>query len=114
MMVVVSLVTTTRRACPSTSSPAWSSLRPDLLGDDLTAGEDGHVLQHRLAAVAEPGRLDRDDREGAADLVDDERGEASPSTSSAMTSSGLPVCTTFSSTGSRSWIEEILPWLMRM
>ena len=28
-------------------------LEADLLGDDLAAGQDGHVLQHRLAAVAE-------------------------------------------------------------
>src|SRR5699024_2952996 len=28
-------------------------LQADGLGDDLTAGEDGHVVQHRLAAVAE-------------------------------------------------------------
>ena len=34
---------------------------------------------------------------------------ASPSTSSAMISSGLPVCMTFSSSGSRSWTELILP-----
>ena len=32
---------------------------------------------------------------------------ASPSTSSAMISSGLPVCMTFSSTGTRSWTAEI-------
>src|SRR5205807_9419362 len=28
-------------------------LEADLFADDLAAGEDGHVLQHRLAAVAE-------------------------------------------------------------
>ena len=28
-------------------------LEADLFGDDLAAGEDGHVLQHRLAAIAE-------------------------------------------------------------
>jgi hypothetical protein len=39
---------------------------------------------------------------------------ASPSTSSAMTTSGLPAWTTFSSTGRTSAIAEILPWLMRM
>src|SRR3546814_2049126 len=32
-------------------------LEADLFGDDLAAGEDGHVLQHRLAALAEPGGL---------------------------------------------------------
>ena len=39
------------------------------------AGEDRHVLEHRLAAVAEAGRLDGDRRERAADLVHDEGGE---------------------------------------
>ena len=34
---------------------------------------------------------------------------ASPSMSSAMMSSGLPDCITFSSTGIRSWTELILP-----
>ena len=37
---------------------------------------------------------------------------ASPSTSSAMMSSGLPALTTFSSSGSTSAMAEILPWLM--
>jgi hypothetical protein len=50
-------------------------LEADLLGDDLAAGEDGDVLQHGLAAVAEAGGLDGDRLEGAADLVDDEGGE---------------------------------------
>ena len=37
---------------------------------------------------------------------------ASPSMSSAMMSSGLPICATFSSTGSRSFIDEIfLSWI---
>ncbi len=47
----------------------------DLLGDDLAAGEDGDVAQHLLAAVAEARRLDREDVEGAAQLVDDQGGE---------------------------------------
>ena len=50
-------------------------LEADLLGDDLAAGEDGHVGEHRLAAVAEAGGLDGDRVERAADLVHDERGE---------------------------------------
>ena len=47
-------------------------LQAHLLGDDLAAGEDGDVLEHPLAAVAEAGRLDGDPGEGAAELVDDE------------------------------------------
>ena len=50
-------------------------LEADLLADDLATGEDGHVLQHRLAAVAEAGGLDGDGVERAADLVDDEGGQ---------------------------------------
>src|SRR5213075_558484 len=50
-------------------------LETDLLGDDLTAGEDGDVLEHRLAAVAEARGLDGDRAEGAPDLVDDEGGQ---------------------------------------
>src|ERR1700744_3296912 len=47
----------------------------DLFADDLTTGEDGHVLQHRLATVTEAGGLDRHRLEGAADLVDDQGGQ---------------------------------------
>ena len=50
-------------------------LEADLLGDDLATGEDGHVLQHRLAALAEAGGLDGHRVERAADLVDHEGGE---------------------------------------
>ena len=50
-------------------------LEADLGGDDLTAGQGRDVLHHRLAAVTEGRGLDRGDVEGAADLVDDQRGE---------------------------------------
>ena len=50
-------------------------LEAHLLGDDLAAGEDGDVLEHPLAAVAEARRLDGDAGERAAQLVDDERRE---------------------------------------
>ena len=39
---------------------------------------------------------------------------ASPSTSSARMNNGLPAAMTFSSSGSRSEIAEILPWWSRM
>lgn len=39
---------------------------------------------------------------------------ASPSTSSAMMTSAPPAPMTFSKSGSRSFIDEILPWLIRM
>ena len=40
---------------------------------DLAAGQDGDVLEHRLAPIAEAGRLHRRDLEPAAQLVDDQR-----------------------------------------
>src|SRR5690606_36702246 len=50
-------------------------LEADLLGDDLTTGEDRDVLQLRLAAVTETGSLDGSRLEDAADLVQHERRE---------------------------------------
>src|SRR5690606_8055658 len=47
----------------------------ELLADDLAAGDGRDVLEHLLAAVAEAGGLDGEDVEGAAQLVEDERGE---------------------------------------
>src|SRR4029077_9790333 len=47
----------------------------DLFTDDLTTGEDGHVLQHRLATVTKAGGLDSHRLEGATDLVDDQGGK---------------------------------------
>ena len=44
-------------------------LHAEFLRDDLAAGQDGDVLQHRLAAVAEARRLDGGDLEPAAKLV---------------------------------------------
>ena len=39
----------------------------DFLGDHLAAGQDGDVLEHRLATVTEARRLDGDDLQDAAD-----------------------------------------------
>ena len=50
-------------------------LDAEVFRDQLAAGEDGDVLEHGLAAVAEAGGLDRGDLEPAAQLVDDEGGE---------------------------------------
>ncbi len=48
-------------------------LDAEVLGDRLAAGQDGDVLEHGLAAVAEARRLDGRDLQAAAQLVDDER-----------------------------------------
>ena len=50
-------------------------LDAEVLGDRPAAGEDRDVLEHRLAAIAEAGRLDRRGLQRAAQLVDDQRGE---------------------------------------
>src|SRR5664280_299431 len=48
-------------------------LEPDLLADDLTAGQDRDVGEHGLAPVTEARGLHRSGLEGPADLVDDQR-----------------------------------------
>ena len=50
-------------------------LHAEFLGDDLAAGQDRDVLQHRLAAIAEARRLHGRDLEPAAQLVDDQGGQ---------------------------------------
>jgi hypothetical protein len=50
-------------------------LDAEFFHDGLAAGEDGDVLEHGLAAIAEAGGLDGGDLEDAAELVDDEGGE---------------------------------------
>ncbi len=50
-------------------------LEAEFLGDHLAAGQDGDVLQHGLAAVAEAGGLDGQGLEGAAQLVDHQGGQ---------------------------------------
>ena len=57
------------------SMVASLSSQTQLLGDDLAAGQDCDILQHGLAAVAEARRLDGHAGEGAAQLVDNQRGQ---------------------------------------
>ena len=47
-------------------------LQSDLCGDYLCAGQYCDVFQHRLATIAEAGRLDRDTLENAAKPIDDQ------------------------------------------
>src|SRR5690606_20458343 len=44
-------------------------LDAEFFEDGGAAGEDGDVLEHRLAAIAEAGGLDRDDLQNASQLV---------------------------------------------
>ena len=48
-------------------------LDAEVFADDLAAGDDGDVFEHRLAAIAEARRLHGRNLEAAAQLVDDER-----------------------------------------
>jgi hypothetical protein len=50
-----------------------SQLHAEFIRDQLTAGQDRDVFQHRLAPVAEAGRLDGGDLQPAAQAVDDQR-----------------------------------------
>ena len=47
-------------------------LDAEVFGDGLAAGEDGDVVEHGLAAIAEAGSLDGSDVQRAAQLVDDQ------------------------------------------
>jgi hypothetical protein len=47
----------------------------EFLRDDLAAGDDRDILEHRLAAIAKTGRLDRGDPEPAAQAIDHQGGE---------------------------------------
>ncbi len=85
-----------------------------LFHDRLAAGEDRDVFEHRLAAIAEARSL-----HGAAfsvprSLLTTRVASASPSTSSAMISSGLPQRAICSSTGSRSFMLLIFFSWIRM
>ena len=72
MIVVLSLLTLICLALPSWAELEVLQLQAQVLADHRAAGQDGHVAEHRLAAIAEPGRLDRADVEHAAQLVDDQ------------------------------------------
>ena len=73
MIVVLSLSMVTFFARPEILELDVLELDAEVLGDRLAAGEDRDVLEHRLAAIAEAGRLDGRDLQRAAQLVDDER-----------------------------------------
>jgi hypothetical protein len=66
---------TTRLARPSVIQRGVLEAVAFLLADDRAAGEDGEVLEHRLATIAEARCLDGSDFQRAAKLVHDERGE---------------------------------------
>ena len=73
MMVVLSLSMVTFLAWPRSSSVDVLELDAEVFADAPAAGQDGDVLEHRLAAIAEAGRLDGGDVQRAAQLVHDQR-----------------------------------------
>jgi hypothetical protein len=62
-------------ARPSIGERHGLELDAEVFGDQLAAGEDRDVLEHRLAAIAEARSLHRRDLQTAAQLVDHERGD---------------------------------------
>jgi hypothetical protein len=101
-------------AVPRSLSSSFSSSMPRSSMIGGAAGEDGDVLEHGLAAVAEARGLDRATLRVPRSLLTTRVASASPSMSSAMISSGLPASATFSSSGSRSLTLEIFFSWMRM
>ncbi len=57
------------------SHGSFLQLQPQLLADDLAAGQDCNIPQHFLAAVAKAGSLYADAGKGAAQLVDNNGGK---------------------------------------
>ena len=91
-MVVSSLVTMTFSARPSRSRVTDSSLRPDLVGDDLAAGQDGRCPRASpCAGRRTPGALTATDVKRPRIRLTTRVARASPSMSSATISSGRPV-----------------------
>ena len=61
-----------RLARPRSFSVMFSSLSPSSSEIARAAGQDRDIFEHRLAPIAEARRLDRDARQRAANLVDDQ------------------------------------------
>ena len=101
-MVVSSLVTMTRRALPSRSMVAFSSLRPISSLMTWAPVRTAMSCSISLRRSPKPGAFTATEVNVPRILLTTRVARASPSTSSAMISSGLPVCMTFSSTGTRS------------
>ncbi len=113
-IVVLSLVTTMRRAVPSRSRPTWSSLRPT--SGEMTWPPVRVPMSCIIALRRSPkaGLLTATALKVPRILLTTRVESASPSTSSARMKSGLPAEMTFSSTGRTSAIAEIFPWCSRM
>ncbi len=90
-----------------------SSLRP--ISSEMTCAPVRTAMSWSidLRRSPKPGALTATEVNVPRILLTTSVARASPSTSSATMSSGLPVCMTFSSTGTRSWTALIF-WLAKM
>jgi hypothetical protein len=89
-MVVLSLVIVTRLAVPSMSMRDVFQLDAEVFGDDLAAGQDAMSCSMALRRSPKPGALTAATLRPPRSLLTTRVARASPSTSSAMISSGLP------------------------
>ena len=113
-IVVSSLVTTTLRAEPRSDRSAFSSLRPTSSLMTWPPVRMAMSFSMALRRSPKPGALTATDLNVPRTLLTTRVASASPSTSSAMISSGLPDCMTFSRTGTRSLTLLILELTTRM
>ena len=112
-MVVLSLVTMTRLAVPSRSSVTFSSLRPTSSLMTWAPVRTAMSCSIALRRSPKPGALTATALNVPRILLTTSVARASPSTSSAMMTSGLPVFITASSAGSSDCTVEILAWWIR-
>ena len=108
------MVITTLRAVPIMSRVTPSNLRPT--SSEITWPPVRTAMSWSIALrrSPNPGAFTATELKVPRILLTTRVAKASPSTSSATMSSGCPACMTFSSRGSMSWTEEILPWLNSM
>ncbi len=112
MMVVSSLSISTRFARPSLSTVTVSSFRPSSSATTVPPVRIAMSSSIAFRRSPNPGALTAHALSTPRRLFTTSVASASPSISSAMTSSGLPAWTIFSSTGRRSAIAEIfLSWM---
>ena len=114
MTVVVSLVTAARRARPSMSTVVFSSLKPRSSVTTVPPVRTARSSSIALRRSPNPGAFTATVVIVPRSLLTIRVASASPSTSSAMMSSGRRVCTTRSSTGSSSATVFTLRSVMRM
>ncbi len=114
MIVVSSLVMVILRARPSMSSVTFSSLMPSSREATWPPVRTAMSSRIDLRRSPKPGALTAQDENVPRTRLTTRVARASPSTSSAMISSGLLACMTFSSSGRRSRTLAIFWLAIRM